>query len=65
MQACRQSFAGQASTDIESKLIVAAGRERQATPRWRHAGRHVAVPHINVPHERSRVPGQKNNIFKL
>ena len=42
-----QVTAAKARADIESKLVVAAGRERQATPRCRRG--HVAVPNVNVP----------------
>ena len=42
-----QVSAAKARADIESKLVVAAGRERQATPSCRRG--HVAVPNVNVP----------------
>ena len=44
-----QVIAAKARADIESKLVVAAGRERQATPRCRRG--HVAVPNVNVPEQ--------------
>ena len=54
----KRHLAAQTSADIESKLVVAAGRERQWTPPRCQRG-HVVVPNVNVPEQMHARPVEK------
>ena len=54
----KRHLAAQTSADIESKLVVAAGRERQWTPP-RCRRRHVVVPNVNIPEQMHALPAER------
>ena len=53
-----QVTAAKARADIESKLVVAAGRERQWTPPCCRR-RHIIVPNVNIPKQMHALPVEK------
>jgi len=54
----KRHLAAQTSADIESKLVVAAGRERQWTPP-RCRRRHIIVPNVYIPKQMHALPVEK------